>query len=146
MDTLEATPAVNEGPLAAYRARRAAGVLAPDPAQLLAAEKLQSLHNALARPGNGGRGGWRERLGLARRSEPATQGLYIFGAVGTGKSMLMDLFFAGAPVAKKRRVHFNAFMLEVHRALHHWRRTASGDPIPPLARAIAEDVRLLCFD
>src|SRR5262249_8793890 len=125
-----------EGPLAAYRARRAAGGLAPDPAHLLAAAKLQSLHNALARPGKGGRGGGRERLGLARRSEPATQGLYIFGAVGTGKSMLMDLFFAGAPVAKKRRVHFNAFMLEVHQALHHWRRTASGDPIPPLARAI----------
>jgi cell division protein ZapE len=146
MDGAAAMASSLEGPLAAYRARRAAGLLAPDPAQLLAAEKLQSLHNALARPGNGGHGGWRERLGLARRSEPLTQGLYIFGAVGTGKSMLMDLFFAAAPVAKKRRVHFNAFMLEVHRALHHWRRTASGDPIPPLARAIAEDVRLLCFD
>ena len=99
MDTLAAPPPVGEGPLAAYRAKRAQGLLAPDPAQLLAAEKLQSLHNALARPGNGGRVGWRERLGLARRSEPATQGLYIFGSVGTGKSMLMDLFFAAAPVA-----------------------------------------------
>jgi len=146
MDTLEAAPAVNEGPLAAYRAKRAQGLLEPDPAQLLAAEKLQSLHNALARPGNGGRVGWRERLGLARRSEPATQGLYIFGSVGTGKSMLMDLFFAAAPVAKKRRVHFNAFMLEVHQSLHRWRREASGDPIPPLARSIAEATRLLCFD
>ena len=135
-----------DGPLAAYRAKRAAGLLEPDPAQLFAAEKLQSLHNALGRPGNGGRGGWRERLGLARRSEPAMQGLYIFGSVGTGKSMLMDMFFAGAPVAKKRRVHFNAFMLEVHQSLHRWRREASGDPIPPLARSIAEEVRLLCFD
>ena len=133
-------------PLAAYRTKRAAGLLEPDPAQLFAAEKLQSLHNALGRPGNGGRGGWRERLGLARRSEPAMQGLYIFGSVGTGKSMLMDMFFAGAPVAKKRRVHFNAFMLEVHQSLHRWRREASGDPIPPLARSIAEEVRLLCFD
>jgi cell division protein ZapE len=146
MDTLAAPPPVTEGPLAAYRAKRAQGLLAADPAQLLAAEKLQSLHNALARPGNGGRIGWRERLGLARRSEPATQGLYIFGGVGTGKSMLMDLFFAAAPVAKKRRVHFNAFMLEVHESLHLWRRQASGDPIPPLARAIAEETRLLCFD
>ena len=60
--------------------------------------------------------------------------------------MLMDMFFAGAPVAKKRRVHFNAFMLEVHQSLHRWRREASGDPIPPLARSIAEEVRLLCFD
>jgi cell division protein ZapE len=146
MDTLAAPPPVSEGPLAAYRAKRAQGLLAPDPAQLLAAEKLQSLHNALARPGNGGHIGWRERLGLARRSEPATQGLYIFGSVGTGKSMLMDLFFATAPVAKKRRVHFNAFMLEVHESLHRWRRQASGDPIPPLARAIAAETRLLCFD
>ena len=146
MDTLAAPPPVIEGPLAAYRAKRAQGLLAPDPAQLLAAEKLQSLHNALARPGNGGHIGWRERLGLARRSEPATQGLYIFGSVGTGKSMLMDLFFATAPVAKKRRVHFNAFMLEVHESLHRWRRQASGDPILPLARGIAGETRLLCFD
>ena len=71
MDTLAAPAPVIEGPLAAYRAKRDQGLLVPDPAQLLAAEKLQSLHNALARPGNGGHIGWRERLGLARRSEPA---------------------------------------------------------------------------
>ena len=146
MDGTATDLVTSDGPLAAYRAKRAAGLLEPDPAQLFAAEKLQSLHNALGRPGNGGRGGWRERLGLTRRSEPAMQGLYIFGSVGTGKSMLMDMFFAGAPVAKKRRVHFNAFMLEVHQSLHRWRREASGDPIPPLAWSIAEDVRLLCFD
>jgi cell division protein ZapE len=143
---LNEAPVVSEGPLGAYRTKRAQGLLEPDPAQLLAAEKLQSLHNALARPGNGGRLGWRARLGLARRSEPATQGLYIFGGVGIGKSMLMDLFFAAAPVAKKRRVHFNAFMLEVHQSLHRWRQEASGDPIPSLARSIAEETRLLCFD
>ncbi len=137
---------VEDGPLAAYRRRRGRGELEPDPVQQLAAEKLQSLHNALARPGNGGRLGWRERLGLARRTEPAAQGLYIFGPVGTGKSMLMDLFFAGAPVERKRRVHFNAFMLEVHQSLHRWRRAASGDPIPPLAEEIAFQARLLCFD
>ena len=135
-----------EGPLALYRRKRAEGLLAPDPAQLLAAEKLQSLHNALARPGDGGRGGWRARLGLGRRAEPATQGLYLFGPVGTGKSMLMDIFFAGAPPAKKRRVHFHAFMLEVHEALHRLRKEANGDPIPPLARSIAAEARLLCFD
>ena len=104
MDGTATAPSLGDGPLAAYRAKRAAGLLEPDPAQLFAAEKLQSLHNALGRPGNGGRGGWRERLGLARRSEPAMQGLYIFGSVGTGKSMLMDMFFAAAPVTRKRRV------------------------------------------
>jgi len=134
------------GPLPAYRRLRGKGTIEPDPAQLLAAEKLQYLHNALARPGGSGRGGWRERLGFARSREPETQGLYIFGSVGTGKSMLMDLFFGEAPAAKKHRVHFNAFMLEVHRSLHRWRQESSGDPIPPLAHSIVENARLLCFD
>ncbi len=134
------------GPLATYRRRVAEGKLTGDPAQLLAAEKLQSLHNALARNNAQSQRSWRERLGLAHRAEPMTQGLYIFGGVGRGKSMLMDLFFAGAPVEKKRRVHFLAFMLEVHESLHAWRQTAHGEPIPQLAESIAENTRLLCFD
>ncbi len=141
----------SEGPLAAYRRRCAEGKLEADPAQLLAAEKLQTLHNALARNGAqgqgvNGRGSWRERLGFAHRAVSETQGLYIFGGVGRGKSMLMDMFFASALLEKKRRVHFLAFMLEVHEALHVWRKTASGDPIPPLAASIAAQSRLFCFD
>jgi cell division protein ZapE len=141
----------SEGPLVAYRRRCAAGMLEADPAQLLAAEKLQSLHNALARTaaqgsGANGRGSWCESLGFAQLALPETQGLYIFGGVGRGKSMLMDIFFAGAHVEKKRRVHFLAFMLEVHEALHAWRKTANGDPIPPLAASIAAASRLFCFD
>jgi cell division protein ZapE len=139
------------GPLARYRHRVAAGGLKADPCQELAAEKLESLAHALAeyRPAEGG-GGWRERLGLARRPDPAPQGLYIFGAVGRGKSMLMDLFFAAAPVERKRRVHFHAFMLEVHERLHALRQDGdngrNGDPIAPLAAQIAADATLLCFD
>ena len=129
------------GPLPLYRARRHAGHLQPDPAQELAAEKLQSLHNAIRNyePASGS-AGWRERLGLGRRKADPPQGLYIFGGVGRGKSMLMDLFFLAAPVAKKRRVHFHAFMLEVHDSLHRRRQAgeADGDPIPPLAREIGE--------
>ncbi len=141
------SPSLGGGPLAAYRRRCAEGKLEADPAQLLAAEKLQSLHNALARRGASRAGGnWRERLGLSHRALPETQGLYIFGGVGRGKSMLMDMFFAGAPVERKRRVHFLAFMLEVHEALHAWRKTANGDPIPALAAAIAAESRLFCFD
>ena len=122
------------GPLPAYRRRAAEGKLQSDPAQLLAAEKLQALHNALGR-GKGNRS-WRERLGLAQRSEE-TQGLYIFGAVGRGKSMLMDLFFAGAPVAKKRRVHFLAFMLEVHEQLPRLAPERERRSDPELAQSIA---------
>jgi cell division protein ZapE len=141
--------AMSQGPLALYRARRRAGQLDADPAQELAAEKLQSLHHALVgyQPA-AGRAGWRERLGLARRREEPPQGLYIFGAIGRGKSMLMDLFFATAPLERKRRVHFHEFMLEAHDRLHRQRqeREADGDVLAPLAERIVGESVLLCFD
>src|SRR5262245_64044523 len=99
--------ASEDGPLSRYRAMQRTGELSHDAAQELAAEKLQSLHKALKNYRPADRAGWRERLGLSRRHEmDAPQGLYIFGPVGRGKSMLMDLFFATAPLALKRRVHF----------------------------------------
>src|SRR5690349_14842501 len=70
------------GPLAAYRARRQQGLLAMDPAQAVAVEKLQALHNALVNYRPPSAGSWRERLGLARRRVEAPQGLYLFGGVG----------------------------------------------------------------
>ncbi len=138
------------GPLAAYRALQQGGGLRHDAGQLLAAEKLQSLHNALRGYRPAGGGGWKARLGLARRREQPPQGLYIFGGVGTGKSMLMDLFFASAPLEKKRRVHFHAFMQEVQDRLHAWRQDSANkgkaDPLPVIADALAEETWLLCFD
>jgi cell division protein ZapE len=142
---------VPAGPLAAYRALRGEGNLRHDAGQLLAAEKLQSLHNALRgyRPAAES-GGWKARLGLARRREEPPQGLYIFGSVGTGKSMLMDLFFKSAPVEKKRRVHFHAFMQEVQERLHAWRQDPANkgkaDPLPVIGGELAEEAWLLCFD
>ncbi|MGR9108661.1 MAG: cell division protein ZapE [Gammaproteobacteria bacterium] len=75
-----------------------------------------------------------------------TKGVYIHGDVGRGKSMLMDLFFDHCPLVEKRRVHFHAFMIEVHAFMHAWRKEHEGDPILPLSRNIRESVRLLCFD
>jgi cell division protein ZapE len=137
-----------QGPLNRYRALVASGAIAADPQQAMAAEKLQLLYHALLnyKP-NGGPKSWRERLGLVRRAqEPAPQGLYIFGPVGRGKSMLMDLFFETAPIEAKRRVHFHAFMLEMHQSMHEWRQANEGDPIPALAARVAESSWLLCFD
>ena len=139
-------PGGAEGPLAQYRARLETGELIPAASQRLAVDKLQSLWRALSRyKPNNGEHGWRARLGLAPASPPPPMGLYLFGGVGRGKSMLMDMFFATAPVARKRRVHFYAFMLEVHERIHA-RRAKKGDPIGPIAQAIAKEATLLCFD
>src|SRR5258707_2395108 len=118
-----------EGPRAANRALVQSGVLAADPCQALAVEKLQGLSRALLhyKPGNG-EGGWRARLGLVQ-TDPAPQGLYRFGPVGRGKSMLMDLFFAATPIAKKRRVRMYSFMLEWRARIFDDGKLVDGDSI-----------------
>ncbi|HEX6958480.1 MAG TPA: cell division protein ZapE [Ferrovibrio sp.] len=138
-----------------YRSKVAAGELTGDPAQELAVEKLELLSRRLAHYQPGSEDGWLQRLSFGRKREPAPQGLYIYGEVGRGKSMLMDLFFAATPVEKKRRVHFHAFMQEVHAAIFRYRqlpeddperKKGGDDPIRPVAKAIAREAWLLCFD
>ncbi|MEZ5648518.1 MAG: cell division protein ZapE [Alphaproteobacteria bacterium] len=131
------------GPAAAYQVRLAAGLVAPDPAQAAAVEVLQKLSLALVnyRPLKA-----KGILSLISKVSSTPQGLYLYGGVGRGKSMLMDLFFAETPVHPKRRVHFHAFMEEVHDRIHGWRNKNSGDPIIPLAKKVAEEAILLCFD
>jgi cell division protein ZapE len=141
------------GPLAVLERRVAEGALASDPAQHRAAVALQDLHDRLRGAAADGLLG---RLrGLFGKAPEPQRGLYIHGPVGRGKSMLMDLFFAGAPLRPKRRVHFHAFMQEVHDLIHRWRqgerawvvgRPSGDDPIPAVAARIAQDARLLCFD
>ncbi|MGB8842986.1 MAG: cell division protein ZapE [Aliidongia sp.] len=140
------------GPMPAYRGKRAAGTLKPDPMQDLAAEKLQMLHRALLlyqpQPVRAEPVGWLGRFGLVPAA-PAVRppkGLYLFGGVGRGKSMLMDLFFATSAVSARRRVHFHAFMQEVHDRLHRLRGDNAAEPLRILAREIAADAALLCFD
>ncbi len=137
------------GPMAAYRERVAAGALSADPAQRLAVEKLQLLALRLvdynpAKPKSVGLGlfGW----GRERMEQKAVPGLYLFGGVGRGKSMLMDLFFQTAPVSPKRRVHFHAFMQEIHKGIAAARARGVTDPVRPVADAVADGATLLCFD
>src|SRR6266478_1110132 len=135
-------------PMAVYRRLRQKGVLQPDPAQQLAIERLQSLYRALLhyRPETGLRG-WLARFGLAENGDsPAPVGLYLCGPVGRGKSMLMDLFFRSVPSTRKRRVHFNAFMLEVHDRIERERRAKTSEPILRVASDLAGEAALLCFD
>jgi cell division protein ZapE len=84
-------------------------------------------------------------LKLFRKAEPV-RGAYLWGGVGRGKSMLMDLFHETLAIAEKRRVHFHAFMLEVHQRLREARQSEEGDPIAQVAEGIAEGVRCLAFD
>jgi len=147
-----------------YRELLSQGKLKPDSAQALAVEKLASLAKALtAYHPEQGEQGWLSRFGFGSRSPRtlqwrpgdaesdavAKQGLYIFGDVGRGKSMLMDLFFAAAPVEKKRRVHFHAFMQEVHASIFAWQRDSDASResvIPDIAAEISQKNWLLCFD
>src|SRR6516162_140172 len=135
-------------PMARYRDLRHQGVIEPDAAQQLAVEQLQSLYRALLdyRPESGWHG-WLARFGLAEHNGAhAPMGLYLCGPVGRGKSMLMDLFFAAAPGPRKRRVHFHAFMLEVHDRIERERRAKTDAPILRVAAEIAHEAALLCFD
>lgn len=118
-----------------YRSRVAQGALRRDEAQEAAAQRLQHVADALKT--------WRPGF-LSRRTPP--RGLYLWGDVGRGKSMLMDLLFESVSLSGKRRVHFNAFMAEVHAALHDVRRRHVRDPIPEVARRMQSGLQLLCFD
>ncbi|MEK9833688.1 MAG: cell division protein ZapE, partial [Rhodospirillaceae bacterium] len=140
----------NLTPLDRYRSMREANELMRDPTQKLAVEKLQSLHHALKgyQPaGDSFLAGWKDRFGLGRRTEEPPMGLYLYGPVGRGKSMLMDLFFDTAPVERKRRVHFHAFMLEIQQRLNELRKKEKRvDPLMRVAADVADESWLLCFD
>ena len=126
-----------------YDARVAAGQLRPDPAQHAVLPKLDALRQWLEANAN-------RRVGLFAGlfAKPVTppEGLYLWGGVGRGKSMVMDLFIENTAIAQKRRVHFHAFMQEIHKGMHEARKTGVDDALAPVAEAVAREVRLLAFD
>ncbi|UIJ45943.1 AFG1 family ATPase [Sphingomonas cannabina] len=124
-----------------YEALVVAGELRADPAQAAAARRLDQLATELEAQPKRGSVLWR----FGRKPE-APKGLYLWGGVGRGKSMLMDLFFGCLDIRRKRRVHFHEFMAEVHDRLRVERAKEKGDPIRPVAEALTDEVRLLAFD
>lgn len=138
------------GPLPRYRELAARADLDHDPAQEAAAIRLQALHDALTAP----------RPRLFAPKEAAPRGVYLWGGVGRGKSLLMDVFFNNTAVDAKMRAHFHEFMAETHAQIAGFRalsaaarrRTpgvnarAPDDPMPPVAEAVARRARLLCLD
>ena len=140
------------GPLALYRQRVASGAIRPDPDQEKVVQALERLHGQLqaapSAPPSGSGSFWSLFSRKPEPAKPTPRGLYLHGSVGRGKSMLMDLFVETSPESRTRRVHFHAFMLEVQRRLHELRQQSGGeeDPLGQLARAIAAETRLLCFD
>ncbi len=122
-----------------YAARVADGRLTADPAQEAALEPLDRVRRALTEAP--------PKRGFFSRAKPAEgpMGCYLWGGVGRGKSMLMDLFHEAAPVPS-RRVHFHAFLQEVHDGIHAARKRGVDDPLTPVADAVIADVRVLCFD
>lgn len=130
------------GLLARYEALIVAGELQADSDQRAAAEALGHLQASLEQ-GEEAQGLFRKLF--ARRGRPP-RGIYLWGGVGRGKSMLMDLFVETLAIPEKRRVHFHAFMLEIDRLIREERAKEAGDPIGPVAARIAQDVRCLAFD
>jgi cell division protein ZapE len=128
--------------LARYEALVASGELKPDPEQAAAAERLQVLQRELE--GATADAGFISKLFGKKR--PSPRGIYLWGGVGRGKSMLMDLFHESLNIDEKRRVHFHAFMIEVHARLRIEREKETGDPIPPAAAALAKGLKCLAFD
>ena len=135
-----------------YAALVAAGEIERDPAQEAALVLLAQLEARLATYRLARKSsslGW--LFGRQQPKEPI-KGVYLYGEVGRGKTMLMDLFYEASPVARKRRAHFHEFMADVHERVHIYRQklkrgeVKGDDPIAPVAAAIAEESWLLCFD
>jgi len=132
------------GPLEIYRGKIASGALAEDPAQLRAAARLQRLYEDLVRAGGPARGWRRGAARLLGRKPAPVRGLYLWGGVGRGKTLMMDLFFGALPFEDKIRRHFHRFMADVHEHLKELRDRE--DPLELVADRITAQARVICFD
>jgi len=122
-----------------YDARIATGALHDDPVQRAVFPEFERLCAELARP-------VRKTTFFTRRAPEPIRGLYLWGGVGRGKSMLMDLFYASVEIGEKRRIHFHAFMQEVHKGMIAARKQGVDDALEPVGKSLIKGARLLCLD
>ncbi|MDB5558934.1 MAG: ATPase, partial [Enterovirga sp.] len=136
---------------ARYDALARSGTIESDPAQrevVRALDRLSGTLNSRRLASKSSSLGWL----FGQKAEPLPRGLYLWGSVGRGKTMLMDLFYESLTVPAKRRTHFHAYMAEVHARIHDWRQklkrgeVEGDDPIRPVAAALAKEAWILCFD
>ncbi len=140
---------MSHSPLSRYHQLIEQCELTPDAGQQEVAEALETLYHAMqsdALPSGGGRS-FLSRLFAADSSPDTPKGLYLWGGVGRGKSMLMDMFYDSLiSITAKKRVHFHAFMQDVHARIHTYRADGETDPLKQVADAWSRDYQLLCFD
>lgn len=137
----------SDSPLSAYQALVAANLLRDDHGQAEAMQVLQRFYETLVARHDPRTSSWFSRLVHRTPTMPDDCGIYLWGDVGRGKSMLMDLFYDKLPIEKKRRVHFHAFMQEVHGRIHSWRQLKpKADLIKWVVEEMAQEVHVLCLD
>ena len=142
-ESTHATVTAPPGPLSRYEAMLATGTLTADPAQRTVIEALQTLYDELlSEPTPDGL--WQRLSARFREPAPPPLGLYVWGSVGRGKTMLMDLFCDSLPPGIGVRVHFHRFMHRVHHELKALQ--GQSDPLKAVAEGFAADAKVLCFD
>ncbi|NET71298.1 MAG: cell division protein ZapE [Sphaerospermopsis sp. SIO1G2] len=138
-------------PLSRYRQMVDYCEITHDPAQETIVQMLQALYEKLemhAQQHSAPTKAWSRlwRISTKETASISSAGLYIWGGVGRGKSMLMDMFYHSLSELKKQRIHFHRFMLEVHEAIHHYRVQGVDDPLMRVAQDISKRYKILCFD
>jgi cell division protein ZapE len=150
---MKAPPDYTASVVERLEAMAVAGEITRDPQQLAIAKRLDGILESLKSQKPAAKSsalGW--LFASKRRSQEPVRGLYIHGSVGRGKTMMMDLMFALAPIERKRRAHFHEFMADAHARIHEHRQklkrgeTKQADPVPPVAESIAKEATLFCFD